>query len=106
MIEGDGVDIAYLPVEELYRAAAEALGTDLATVRAVTNDTLAGSALAAPSAGFGDFEKLTRVCDEDGRLVASCGKRPRVAGRQRADGVAVRHPLRRSERVSLGATRR
>lgn len=57
MTEGDRVEIAYLTLEDFYRAAAEALGTELAAVRAVTNDTLAGSALAAPSAGFGDFEK-------------------------------------------------
>ena len=57
MTEGDRAEIACLTLEDYYRAAAEALGTDLATVRAVTNDTLAGSALAAPSAGFGDFDK-------------------------------------------------
>ncbi len=57
MSEGDRAEIAYLTLEDFYRAAAEALGTELAAVRAVTNDTLAGSALAAPSAGFGDFEK-------------------------------------------------
>ena len=57
MTEGDEADIAYLTIEDFHRAAAEALGAELATVRAVTNDTLAGSALAAPSAGFGDFEK-------------------------------------------------
>ncbi len=57
MTEGDKAEIAYLTLEDFYRAAAEALGTDLATVRAVTNDSLAGSALAAPSAGFGNFEK-------------------------------------------------
>ena len=57
MTEGDEAYIAYLTIEDFHRAAAEALGAELATVRAVTNDTLAGSALAAPSAGFGDFEK-------------------------------------------------
>ena len=57
MTEGDRAEIAYLTLEDYYRAAGEALGTELATVRAVTNDTLAGSALAAPSAGFGDYEK-------------------------------------------------
>ena len=57
MTEGDWAEIAYLTLEDFYRAAAEALGAELATVRAVTNDTMAGSALAAPSAGFGDFEK-------------------------------------------------
>jgi death on curing protein len=55
--EGDGAEIAYLTLEDFYWAAAEALGTELPAVRAITNDTLAGSALAAPSAGFGDFEK-------------------------------------------------
>jgi hypothetical protein len=55
--EGGEAEIAYLTMEDFYRAAAEALGTELAAVRTVTNDTLAGSALAAPSAGFGDFEK-------------------------------------------------
>ena len=57
MTEGDRAEIAYLTLEDFCRAAAEALGIELAAVRAVTNDTLAGSALAAPSAGFGNFEK-------------------------------------------------
>lgn len=35
----------------------EALGVDIETARRITNETLAGSALAAPAAGFGDFEK-------------------------------------------------
>jgi hypothetical protein len=45
--EGDRAGIAYLALEDFYRAATEALGTEPATVRGVTNDSLASSALAA-----------------------------------------------------------
>src|ERR1700722_11511151 len=44
-------------MEDFHLAAAEALGADLDTVRSITNETLAGSAIAAPAAGFGDFEQ-------------------------------------------------
>jgi death-on-curing protein len=44
-------------MDDFYEAAAEALGADLVTIRSISNDTLAGSALAAPSAGFGDHEE-------------------------------------------------
>lgn len=57
MAHGDGSEVVYLTMEDFYDAAAEALGADLATVRSITNETLAGSAIAAPSAGFGDFEQ-------------------------------------------------
>ena len=50
VVEAVGSDIVYLTMEDFYQAAAEALGADLATVRSFTNETLAGSALAAPSA--------------------------------------------------------
>jgi death on curing protein len=56
-VAGDDVwDVVYLTMEDFYQAAAEALGADLETVRSITNETLAGSAIAAPRAGFGDFE--------------------------------------------------
>ena len=35
----------------------QALGAELNRVCSFTNDTLAGSALAAPRAGFGDYEQ-------------------------------------------------
>ncbi|GAC1595850.1 MAG: type II toxin-antitoxin system death-on-curing family toxin [Acidimicrobiales bacterium] len=57
MVPNDDSDVVYLTMDEFYQAAAEALGADLRTVRAVTNETLAGSALAAPAAGFGDHEQ-------------------------------------------------
>lgn len=56
----EGVGVNYLTLHDFYQAAAEALGIDLATVRAMTNDTLAGSALAAPAAGFGDHEQYPK----------------------------------------------
>jgi death-on-curing protein len=55
--QGDEREVVYLTMDDFYDAAAEALGTDLATVRSITNETLAGSAIAAPSAGFGAFEQ-------------------------------------------------
>ena len=57
MVQGDGWEIAYLTMEDFHDAAAEALGADLDTIRSITSATLAGSAIAAPSAGFGDFEQ-------------------------------------------------
>ncbi len=58
MTEGDGTEIALTsPWRTSTERPPKRFGTELAAVRAVTNDTLAGSALAAPSAGFGDFEK-------------------------------------------------
>ncbi len=44
-------------MEAFYEAAAVALGADLNTVRSITNETLAGSALVAPAAAFGDHEE-------------------------------------------------
>lgn len=52
-----GGEVVYPTIDDFHRAAAEALGLDLTTVRSFTNETLAGSALAAPRAGFGDFEQ-------------------------------------------------
>jgi death on curing protein len=49
--------LSYLTLDDFYRAAAQALGIELATARSMTNDTLAGSAWAAPAAGFGDHEQ-------------------------------------------------
>ncbi len=57
MAEAGGGEVAYLTEADFHLALAEALGVDLDTARSVTNETLAGSALAAPAAGFGDFEK-------------------------------------------------
>lgn len=57
MAQGDGWEVVYLTMEDFHLAAAEALGADLDTVRSITNETLAGSAIAAPAAGFGDFEQ-------------------------------------------------
>lgn len=57
MTPDDFGEFVYLTLEDFYRAGAEALGMDLVTVRAITNATLADSALAAPAAGFGDYEK-------------------------------------------------
>lgn len=47
----------YLTLDDFYEAASSALGIDLATARGATNDTLAGSALAAPAAAFGEHEQ-------------------------------------------------
>lgn len=57
MAHADGWEVVYLTMEDFHDPAAEALGADLATVRSITSETLAGSAIAAPSAGFGDFEQ-------------------------------------------------
>jgi death on curing protein len=57
VVESEGGDVVYLTIEDFHHAAAEALQADLHTVRSITNETLAGSALAAPSAGFGDHEQ-------------------------------------------------
>jgi death on curing protein len=54
---GEDGAVVYLTMDDFYRAASKALRTDLITVRSITNETLAGSALAAPSAGFGDLEQ-------------------------------------------------
>jgi death-on-curing protein len=55
--QGEGGEVVYLTEADFHQAAAEALGMDVVTASSITNDTLAGSALAAPAAGFGDFEK-------------------------------------------------
>jgi death-on-curing protein len=57
VVEDQSGDVVYLTMDDFYLAAAEALGTDVITVRSIANETMAGSALAAPSAGFGDFEQ-------------------------------------------------
>ncbi|HEX3794888.1 MAG TPA: hypothetical protein VHV57_10355 [Acidimicrobiales bacterium] len=57
MVPSEDWDVVYLTLDDFHQAAAEALGSDLTTVRAISNETLAGSALAAPSASFGDFEQ-------------------------------------------------
>jgi death-on-curing protein len=57
VVEAEGLDVVYLTIEDFHQAAAEALGAELSTVRSFTDETLAGSALAAPSAGFGDYER-------------------------------------------------
>lgn len=57
MVQSEDGDVVYLTIEDFHQAAAEALEADLHTVRAITNETLAGSALAAPSAGFGGYEQ-------------------------------------------------
>jgi death-on-curing protein len=44
-------------LDDFVQAAAVAMGADVRTVRNMMEPTLAGSALAAPAAGFGDFEK-------------------------------------------------
>jgi death-on-curing protein len=49
--------VNFLTLDDFYRAATRALLADSATARSMTNDTLAGSALAAPAAGFGTYEK-------------------------------------------------
>ena len=55
MLGDDGVN--YLTLDDFRRAAATPLGVGVVTARAMTNDTLAGSAVAAPAAGFGDHEQ-------------------------------------------------
>ena len=57
MAPSNGWEVVYLELDDFHRAAAKALNLDLTTVRSITNETLAGSALAAPAAGFGDFEQ-------------------------------------------------
>lgn len=57
MAEGDGASINYLSLDDYFQTAASALGAELKTVTAITNHTLAGSALAAPAAGFGEHEE-------------------------------------------------
>lgn len=55
-----GQEVVYLTFEDFLRAAAVALGSDVSHIRAVASETLAGSALAAPAAGFGDFQRYQR----------------------------------------------
>jgi death-on-curing protein len=57
LTDPDAGDVEYLTLSDFHQAGAEALGIDLITVRSITNETLAGSAVAAPAAGFGDYEK-------------------------------------------------
>jgi hypothetical protein len=57
MAGADGGEVAYLELFDFHQAAVEALGVDIETARRVANATLAGSALGAPAAGFGDVEK-------------------------------------------------
>ena len=57
MVLPNGWEVVYLELGDFHRSAAIALNLDLITVRSITNETLAGSALAAPAAGFGDFEQ-------------------------------------------------
>ena len=71
MTQPGGWEVVYLSMNDSYQAAAEALGSDLRTVRAMTNDTLAGSALAAPSAGFGDFEQYPDFATKTAVLLRS-----------------------------------
>ena len=55
MTEDEGGEVVYLTEADFHQATAEALGVDVVTASRITNDTLAGSALAAPASGFGDF---------------------------------------------------
>jgi death-on-curing protein len=48
---------SYLTLDDFHRAAAQALGLEFTTARSMTNDTLAGSAVAAPGAGFDGHEQ-------------------------------------------------
>jgi death-on-curing protein len=54
---GDGNGVNYLSLDDYFRAAASALGAEQKTVAAITDHTLAGSALAVPAAGFSDHEE-------------------------------------------------
>jgi pyruvate/2-oxoacid:ferredoxin oxidoreductase alpha subunit len=53
-------DVVYLTMDDFHQAAAEALGANVATIRSITDETLAGSALAAPGAGFGHYEQYPK----------------------------------------------
>jgi len=53
-------EVVYLTFEDFVLAAAESLAMSDETIRRVANETLAGSALAAPSAGYGDYQKYPR----------------------------------------------
>jgi death-on-curing protein len=57
MAGAEADEVTYLELSDFHQAVVEALGIDVETARRITNDTLAGSALAASAAGFGDFEK-------------------------------------------------
>jgi death-on-curing protein len=65
----DGGEVAYLSLDDFHQAVSEALGVDIVTAKALTNDTLAGSALAAPAAGFGDVEKYLDFATKTAVLV-------------------------------------
>jgi death on curing protein len=78
----DGV--TYLVPDDFHRAAAVALGIDLATVRSMTNETLAGSALAAPAAGFGDYEQYPEFATKAAVLLrAVASNHPLADGNKR-----------------------
>lgn len=59
----------YLALDDFHLAASRALGLDVETVRSMTNNTLAGSALAAPAAGFGGYEKYSSFATKVGVLL-------------------------------------
>jgi len=52
-------NVSYLSFEDFLRAAAQALGFDLESVRRVADRPLAESTLAAPAAGFGDHDQYS-----------------------------------------------
>ena len=69
MAPSNGWEVVYLELDDFHRAAAKALNLDLTTVRSITNETLAGSALAAPAAGFGDFEQYPEFATKAAVLI-------------------------------------
>lgn len=74
----------YLTTDDFHRAATRALGVELTTARSMTNDTLAGSALAAPAAGFGDYEKYPRFATKAAVLLqAAASNHPLPDGNKR-----------------------
>lgn len=54
MVDPAEDEVVYLTLDDFVRAAVVALGTDPRNAKAMTDETLAGSALAAPAAAFGD----------------------------------------------------
>ena len=96
----------YLTLHDFYQAAAEALGIDLATVRAMTNDTLAGSALAAPAAGFGDHEQYPKFPVKTAVLLQAVASNHALPDGNKKNSSVVCRPFRQSQWVPLGGTRR
>jgi death-on-curing protein len=76
--------VNYLTIDDFTRAATHALRVKLATACSMTNEALAGSAMAAPAAGFGGEEKYPQFATKAAVLLqAAASNHPLPDGNKR-----------------------